>query len=577
MIVASLFPPQARARLPLFTLFGLTAAALRALSALLLVPLLGALFSPEPRAGLPWLAALAACVVAGWILERRMVVRAFDLGLAMMMSMNTRLVDHLLAVPIGWFGTGEQEKAKRALAGAVPELFASTVNLGTQALISIALPPAIALGLLFVAWPLGIAALIAVPLLFGALLAGGGFIRRAEADFSAASGEAAARTDEFARNQLVLRAAGRTGTAGTPLGEAIEAQKAKSLRLIWFTVPGTLLFSLAMQATLVAMIAILALMYAQGAMDAARTVALIVVVLRFLEPLNTLSDLFVALESTHAAAQRTLAVLDVPALSSPARDAVPQAPAIAFRNVHFHANGNHILDDITFDVPEGSTTALVGPSGSGKSTILSMIARMHDVSEGEVRVGGHDVRAYALATLMDQLSIVFQNVQLFEGGIAENIRLARPDATEAEFMEAAKAACVDEIVERLGSWDAPVGEGGGNLSGGERQRVSIARALLKNAPVLLLDEATSGLDTMNEVAVAAALSRFGRRTVLVVAHRLETIARADHVVFVESGRIVEAGEREALIAAGGRFAAYWSHRRSARDWTLEAREETAAI
>jgi ATP-binding cassette subfamily B protein len=202
---------------------------------------------------------------------------------------------------------------------------------------------------------------------------------------------------------------------------------------------------------------------------------------------------------------------------------------------------------------------------------------MHDVSEGEVRVGGHDVRAYALATLMDQLSIVFQNVQLFEGGIAENIRLARPDATEAEFMEAAKAACVDEIVERLGSWDAPVGEGGGNLSGGERQRVSIARALLKNAPVLLLDEATSGLDTMNEVAVAAALSRFGRRTVLVVAHRLETIARADHVVFVESGRIVEAGEREALIAAGGRFAAYWSHRRSARDWTLEAREETAAI
>jgi ATP-binding cassette subfamily B protein len=254
-------------------------------------------------------------------------------------------------------------------------------------------------------------------------------------------------------------------------------------------------------------------------MDAARTVALIVVVLRFLEPLNTLSDLFVALESTHAAAQRTLAVLDVPALPSPARDAVPQAPAIAFRNVHFHANGNHILDGISFDVPGGSTTALVGPSGSGKSTILSMIARMHDVSEGEVRVGGHDVRAYAPATLMNQLSIVFQNVQLFEGGIAENIRLARPDATEAGFMEAAKAACVDEIVERLGSWDAPVGEGGGNLSGGERQRVSIARALLKNAPILLLDEATSGLDTMNEVAVAAALSRFGHRTVLVVPRR----------------------------------------------------------
>ncbi|MET3794582.1 ABC transporter ATP-binding protein [Aquamicrobium terrae] len=569
MTVASLFPPQARARLPLFTLLGLIAATLRAASALLLVPLLGGLFSAEPRTALPWLAALAACVVAGWLLERRMVVSAFDLGLAMMTSMNARLVDHLLSVPLGWFGSEEQTKARRALAGAVPELFASSVNLGTQTLISVALPPAIAFGLLFVAWPLGVAALVAVPLLFGALLAGGRFLRRAEADFAAASGEAAARTDEFARAQLVLRAAGRTGTTGTPLGGAIEAQKATGLRLIWFTIPGTLLFSLAMQATLLAMIAILAFMYAQGSMDAARTVALIVVVLRFLEPLNTLSELFPALESTHAAAQRTLAILDVPALARPQQDAQPQAPAIEFRNVHFHANGNDILDGVSFTVPEGRMTALVGPSGSGKSTILSLIARMHDVTTGEVRVGGHDVRAYEPSTLMDQLSIVFQNVQLFEGGIAENIRLARPGATEAEFVEAAKAACVDEIVDRLGSWDAPVGEGGGNLSGGERQRVSIARALLKNAPILLLDEATSGLDTMNEVAVATALSRFGHHTVLVVAHRLETIARADRVIFVENGRIVEAGEREALIAAGGRFAAYWNHRRDARDWTFK--------
>lgn len=568
MIVSALLPPEARPRLIPFAILVVVAAGLRATSALSLVPLLGALFSSAPHAALPWLALLAASVAAGWALERFLVIRGFDLGFAMMTSMNARLVDHLLAVPIGWFGAEERAQAKRALAGAVPELFASSVNLATQASVAATLPFAIGIGLLFVAWPLGLAALAAAPLLLGALLLGGRLMHRAEADFSAASGEAAARTEEFARTQRVLRAAGRTHAEGTPLGTAIDAQKAKGLRVLWFTLPGMLLFSLAMQACLVAMVAVLALLFMEGAIDAARTVALVVVVLRFLEPLNTLSDLFPALQSTHAAAGRTLAMLDVPAQPVTEEEAVPGAPTVELTDVHFEANGVSILKGVSFVAPAGRTTALVGPSGSGKSTILSLIARLHDVSAGEVRVAGADVRAYTPATLMDQLSIVFQTVQLFEGGIAENIRLARPNASDEALREAAAAACVDEIVERLGSWDTPVGEGGNNLSGGERQRVSIARALLKNAPILLLDEATSGLDTLNEVAVASALTRFGHRTVLVVAHRIETIARADHILFVENGRIAEAGDREALIAAGGRFAAYWNSRRSARDWTL---------
>jgi ATP-binding cassette subfamily B protein IrtB len=568
MIVQALLPPEARPRLLPYALLVIVAAGLRAASALLLVPLLGELFSPQPREALPWLGALAASVIAGWALERHLVIRAFDLGFAMMSSMNRRLVDHLLAVPVGWFGAERQAQAKKALAGAVPELFASSVNLATQASICIALPPAIAIGLLVIAWPLGLATLIAVPLLFGALLLGGRLMRRAEADYAAASEEAAARTEEFARSQLVLRAAGRTGTTGTPLGEAIDAQRRNGLRILWFTLPGTLAFSLAMQTTLLAMVTVLALMFAQGAIDPARTVALVVVVLRFLEPLNTLSELFPALESTHGAARRTLAILDVPAQLKPALDTSPAAPAIEFRNVGFSPDGQRILEDISFTVPTGTTTAIVGPSGSGKSTILSLVARLHDVSAGEVRVGGHDVRSYLPGTLMDQLAIVFQTVQLFEGGIAENIRIARPQAGGEKLRAAASAAGVDEIVARLGGWDAQVGEGGGALSGGERQRISIARALLKDAPILLLDEATSGLDTLNEAAVAAALGRFGRRTVLIVAHRLETIAHADQIVFVENGRVVEAGSREALIANGGRFAGYWRQRYAARDWQL---------
>lgn len=569
MIVATLLPPEARPRLVPYLMLAAVAACLRAAAALLLVPLLGALFSATPREALPWLGALAASIATGWTLERHLVIHAFDLGFAMMTSMNRRLVDHLLAVPIGWFGAGQQSQAKRALAGAVPELFASSVNLATQATIAVMLPPAIGLGLLFVAWPLGLAALLAVPLLFGALLLGARLMRRAEADYAAASEEAAARTEEFARSQLVLRAAGRTGADGTPLGEAITSQKRNGLRILWFTLPGTLAFSLAMQATLLALVAVLALMFTQGMTDAARTVALIVVVLRFLEPLNTLSELFPALESTHGAASRTLAVLDVPRQSEPEQDARPGPPAIAFRDVDFNPGGQRVLEGVSFMAPAGSTTAIVGPSGSGKSTILSLVARLHDVGSGSVRIGGQDVRAYRPATLMDQLAIVFQNVQLFEGSIAENIRIASPSASEDAVHAAATAAGVDEIVARLGSWDAPVGEGGGALSGGERQRISIARALLKDAPVLLLDEATSGLDTLNEAAVMTALSRFGQRTVLIVAHRLETIARADKILFVEDGRVIEAGSRDELIAAGGRFADYWSYRQGARTWRFD--------
>ena len=574
--MSAFVPPAARRHIPVWTALILAAAAMRAAAALLLVPLLSALFAAGPGAALPWLAALAAAVAAGWLAEWGLVRRAFDLGFATATATNRRLVDQLLAVPIGWLSASRRTEAQRALAGTVPELFPAFVNLGGQIGIALALPVMIGLGLLAVAWPLGLVALVAAPLLAGALLAGGRLMRRAEKDFAAASAEAAARTDEFAQAQAVLRAAGRTGTDGTPLGAAIEAQRRSGLRIVRLTLPGTLIFSVVLQAVLAAMVAVLAWMFATGRADAAATVALMAVIVRYLEPFNALSDLFPAIETARGAAERTRAMLDAPILPQAAQDALPGTPAVAFRDVGFSPDGQTVLDGISFTVPAGTTTAIVGPSGAGKSTILSLVARFHDADRGTVSVAGHDVRSYRPQTLMAQLAVVFQNVQLFEGGIADNIRIARPAASEAEWRAAAQAAGVEEIAARLGGWDAPVGEGGSALSGGERQRVSIARALLKDAPILLLDEATSALDTANEAAVAAALRNFGARTVLIVAHRLDTIAHADQVVFVENGRVVEAGPREALIAAGGRFAAYWDHRRAARRWRLGAGIPAAA-
>lgn len=561
-------PVEARQKLPPYAALVMIAAAARAGSALILVPLLGTVFTAGPGAAIGWLGALVASILVGWFAEMRLMGYGFEISYATATGTNERLVDHLLAVPVGEFAAKRQAEAKRALTGPVPELFAAAVNLGGQTSIAIIMPFLIGIGLLFVAWPLGVAAIVAAPILIGVLLYGARLMRNAEGKFSSASEEAAERTDEFAKAQMVLRAAGRTGVDDTALGSAIDAQHSTGLNLTFMTIPGTLLFTLAMQAALVAMIAVTGSMFANGSINAAQTVALIVVVTRYIEPFKTMSDIFPAIESARDAWRRTTDILTLPRLPSPARDAEPQAPAVELKKVGFAPNGVKVLSDISFLAKSGTTTAIVGPSGSGKSTILSLIARFRDADSGQVLVAGRDVREYLPATLMSQLAIVFQNVQLFEGSIAENIRIAKPDATNEEVEAAAKAARVDEIVERLGGWNTQIGEGGSRLSGGEKQRVSLARALLKNAPILLLDEATSSLDTGNEAAIAAALKGFRKHTVLIVAHRMETIAHADNVIFVEAGSIVEAGPREALIEKGGRFAEYWRQRRQAQNWRL---------
>jgi ATP-binding cassette subfamily B protein IrtB len=210
-------------------------------------------------------------------------------------------------------------------------------------------------------------------------------------------------------------------------------------------------------------------------------------------------------------------------------------------------------------VPEGRRLAVVGPSGAGKSTLLHLVARFHDVDGGAVRLGGVDVRSVPTEVLMERIAVVFQDVHLFAGTIEENVRLGRPGATDAQVRAAAAAARLDEVVGRLPEgWATEVGEGGALLSGGERQRVSIARALLKDAPVVLLDEVTSALDPVNEAAVHEGVERLlAGRTVVMVAHRLRTVRGADHIVFLDGGRIVEEGDHEGLLRRGGRYADFW--------------------
>ncbi|MFI6505146.1 ABC transporter ATP-binding protein [Nonomuraea typhae] len=546
---------------------------LRAGAVLSLVPLLSALFSPAPGGALPWALGLAALVAAGWACDYAVAGAGFAIGFELLNKIETQVVDRLRRIPLGWFTTERRTEAQRALTSSGRELCQGIAHLITPTVNALTLPALIGLGLLAVAPPLGLVALAAVPVLLGALWLSGRWMRAADASYADASGEVANRIIELAQSQPALRTAGRTGVEGTAIGRALTRQRTAALRLIGFGIPGQLVFGLATQVALLALAATAVTQGLAGRLSAAEVVAVIIVVVRFIEPFTTLADLSPALENMRGTLGRVRTMLDAPVLSGAADEVLPRhdAPALVLREVRFgYEPGEDILDGVSFTVDRGTTTAVVGPSGAGKSTLLSLIARFHEVASGAVEVSGHDVRAYDPAVLMGRLGIVFQDVYLFDATLYDNVRLGNPGASDEQVRAAASAAQLDEVVSRLpDGFETRVGERGAALSGGERQRVSIARALLKDAPLLLLDEATAALDTANERAIVAALeSSGGDRGTLIIAHRLSTIARADQIVFLEGGKVAECGSLAELITLNGRFASYWRHREQAADWSL---------
>ena len=229
-----------------------------------------------------------------------------------------------------------------------------------------------------------------------------------------------------------------------------------------------------------------------------------------------------------------------------------------------------VLKDVTVTIPENTVTAVVGPSGSGKSTICNLIARFYDVDKGSVRVGGHDVREFTCDSLLSNISMVFQNVYLFHDTVRNNICFGKPDATEEEMIDAAKKACCHDFIMALPEgYDTVIGEGGGSLSGGEKQRISIARAILKDAPIIILDEATASVDPENEHLIQAAISELTKgKTIVTIAHRLATIEQADQILVVDDGRVVQCGTHQELVKVPGKYRDFVDIRKRSEGWQL---------
>ncbi|MDR1900892.1 MAG: ABC transporter ATP-binding protein/permease [Treponema sp.] len=265
---------------------------------------------------------------------------------------------------------------------------------------------------------------------------------------------------------------------------------------------------------------------------------------------------------------------EVPIIDADGKDIPLDRFDIEFKNVGFSYEQKETLKDISFKVPEKSMTALVGASGSGKTTIANLIVRFWDVQQGEVLIGGRNVKEMTCDSLLKHIAMVFQNVYLFHDTIAANIRFGRPDATDEEVFEAAKKArCHDFIMVLPDGYDTIVGEGGGTLSGGEKQRISIARAILKDAPVVLLDEATASVDPDNEKYIQEAISALVKdKTLILIAHRLSTIKNADQILVIDKGRLVQRGTHNELIQVDGQYGSLWQHRQNAQSWRISARQ-----
>ena len=375
---------------------------------------------------------------------------------------------------------------------------------------------------------------------------------------------------ETVQGMSVVKSFNLTGRGDRKLQDALERSRAVNLRVEHIMTPYTAAQEAVLQVAGVGMMLAAVRFWIGGSMTLANALMTLVASFLVFSQVKLFGMGVSMLRLAAAAIDRTEETEKMPQMDENGRAAAPKSHDIVFDHVDFSYEKKQILHDISVTLPDKTTTAIIGPSGSGKTTFCNLVARFWDVDRGSVRIGGTDVRDYTLEALMDQISMVFQNVYLFADTIENNIRFGCPQATHEQVVEAAKKACCDDFISALpDGYDTVIGEGGASLSGGEKQRISIARAMLKDAPIIILDEATANVDPENEDRLQRAIEALTHeKTVLMIAHRLKTVRNADQILVLKDGRIVQQGRHEQLIREKGIYADFVGGKKETEGWKL---------
>ena len=541
-----------------------------------LLPAISSLASGTPVWGMGiagWLWTFAVLAAASFGLNYLQSTTTYAIALDFLYSIHRLIGDQVSKQPLGWFARPLSGRLSRMVSSELMmagEIFAHMIGPLISRLTSASV-------IVIAAWfwdpLLGLVLTISAPIFVLITLASTYFMRRGSDIHEPQEINLANRIVEYAQCQGALRSCGRSEDF-VPLSTALDDTRAAKVRAQWIESLGLVLSGVVTQVVVVALIAVTGSLAVSGALEPIPALAFIGLALRFTSTLSSITEAAMAAESRRPLLDAIDDVLTSAPLPEPSQPAeLPTRGTVEFDDVTFRYKNDTapVLQNVSLRVPAGNMVALVGPSGAGKTTIARLVSRFYDVESGTVKVGGTPVTEQTSEQLMAQLSMVFQDVYLFDDTLEENIAIGREGASHEEIREAAAVAGVTEIAERLpDGWASRVGEGGRALSGGERQRVAIARALLKQSPIVLLDEATSALDLENEANIVAAIERLRQHaTVLIIAHRLDTIAAADQIVSLDENGGVEAqGTHEELLAAGGTYAKFWDRLHSAQGWQL---------
>ncbi len=375
---------------------------------------------------------------------------------------------------------------------------------------------------------------------------------------------------EDIQGMSVVKSFNLTGKGDKKLRDALEFNRRSSLEVEQVMTPYTAAQEAVLQLAGVAMMLAAVVFSIRGAMTLPNALMTLIVSFLVFSQIKLFGMGVSMLRLAAAAIDRTEEAEKMPQMDEKGKDIAPEKHDIVFDRVSFSYEEKTILHDISVTLPDKTTTAIIGPSGSGKTTFCNLVARFWDVDSGSVSIGGHDVRDYTLEALMNQISMVFQNVYLFADTIENNIKFGCPDATHEQVVEAARKACCDDFIEALpDGYDTVIGEGGASLSGGEKQRISIARAMLKDAPIIILDEATANVDPENEDRLQKAIEALTRdKTIIMIAHRLKTVRNADQILVLDDGRIVQQGKHSELISQPGIYADFVGGKKETSGWKL---------